>query len=130
MFRYSIAVLAAVILIAVSSVSNEALAFRGGRGGGFHGGGARVAHVGGAYRGRAVHAGRYAHVSRPIARHPAARTAARRGAYRTAYRRGAYRGAAYGAVGAAAVGAAAAGAYGYYNNCHYDTYGNWICPQY
>jgi hypothetical protein len=55
-----------------------------------------------------------------------ARTAAARGVYRNA----AYRGAAYG-VGAAAVGAAAAGAYGYYggyNNCTYDTYGNYVCP--
>jgi hypothetical protein len=77
------------------------------------------------FRGGAVHAGRYAHVSRPIARAPVARTAAARGVYRGAAYRGAYRG----AVGAAAVGAAAAGAYGYYNNgCSYDAYGNYVCP--
>jgi hypothetical protein len=82
----------------------------------------------GGYRGGAVHAGRYAHVSRPIARAPVARAAAARGVYRGAAYRGAYRGAAY---GAAAVGAAAIGAncYNYYNNgCYRDTYGNVVCP--
>ena len=82
------------------------------------------------FRGGAVHAGRYAHVSRPIAR-PGVRAAAARGVYRGAAYRGAYaygRGAAY---GAAALGAAAAGAYGYnyYNNgCYRDAYGYVRCP--
>ena len=98
MLRHALVFLAAAVLVCAALVPDEALAFRGGRGGGFHGGGARVGH----YRGGGMHAGRYAHVSRPIAGHPAARTAMRQGAYRTAYRRGAYRGAAY---GAAAIGA-------------------------
>ncbi|HEX2366157.1 MAG TPA: hypothetical protein VHJ00_14175 [Bradyrhizobium sp.] len=33
------------------------------------------------------------------------------------------------AVGAAAVGAAATGAY-YRSGCGYDSYGNWVCPNY
>jgi hypothetical protein len=131
MFRYAFAGLAAIVLIAVNLVPDDAFARRGGGGGfrgggGFHGGGMRAAHV----RGGAVHAGRYAHVSRPIAGRPVARAAAARGVYRGAAYRGAYRGAAY---GAAAIGAAAAGAYGYnnyYNNngCYRDAYGNVVCP--
>jgi hypothetical protein len=133
MFRYAFVGLTAIVLIAVNLVPDDAFARRGGGGGfrgggGFHGGGMRAAHV----RGGAVHAGRYAHVSRPIAGRPVARAAAARGVYRGAAYRGAYRGAAY---GAAAVGAAAAGAYGYnyynnyYNNgCYRDTYGNVVCP--
>jgi hypothetical protein len=127
MFRYALAGLAAIVLVATSLIPDDAFARRGGgmRAGGFHGGGARAAH----FRGGAVHAGRYAHVSRPIAGRPVARAAAARGVYRNAAYRGAWRGAAY---GAATVGAAAAGAYGYnyYNNngCYRDTSGNWVCP--
>jgi hypothetical protein len=127
MLRCCLAALAALVIVGASLIPDDALARRGGGfrgGGGFHGGGGmRAAHV----RGGAIHAGRYAHVSRPIARAPVARAAAARGVYRGAAYRGAYRGAAY---GAAAVGAAAAGAYGYYNRCYYDNYGRWVCPNY
>jgi hypothetical protein len=125
MFRYALVGLAAAILVGASLVPDDAYARRGG-GGGFRGGGGF--HAGGM---RGVHAGRYAHVSRPIARAPVARAAAARGVYRGAAYRGAYayrRGAAY---GAAALGAAAAGAYGYNyynNNCYRDAYGYVRCP--
>nr|WP_234680342.1 hypothetical protein [Bradyrhizobium sp. Oc8] len=139
MLRFLLAALAALVLISVSLVPDDAYARRGGgfhgggmRAGGFHGGGARVAHVrGGGHR---VAGGRYGVAGRgygyrPIPGRPVARAAVARGVYRNAAYRGAYRGAAYG-LGAAAVGAAAAGAYGYYNNsnCYYDTYGNQVCP--
>jgi len=127
MVRYSLIGLAVAILVGASLVPDDAFARRGGGGGfrgggGFHGGGMRAAHVRGG-------AGRYAHVSRPIAGRPVARAAAARGVYRGAAYRGAYRGAAY---GAAVVGATAVGAYGYnyYNNngCYRDAYGNVVCP--
>jgi len=130
MLRYAFVGLAAAVLVGASLVPDDAFARRGGGGGfrgggGFHGGGMSGAH----FRGGAVHAGRHAHVSRPIAGRPVARAAAARGVYRGAAYRGAYRGAAY---GAAAVGAAAAGAYGYnyYNNygCYRDAYGYVVCP--
>src|SRR6266480_117279 len=134
MFRYALAALAAIVLVAASLVPDDAFARRGGdggfRAGGFHGGGVRAAH----FRGGAVHARRYAHVTRPIAGRPVARAVVARGVYRNAAYRGAWRGAAY---GAAAVGAAAAGAYGYYggyygnyynNGCYRDAYGYWVCP--
>jgi hypothetical protein len=104
------------------------------RAGGFHGGGMRAANI----RGGAVHAGRgYRGGVRPIAGRPGYPIAGRPGRPIAGYPGGGYYrpGWGYGAaaVGAAAAGAAAAGAYGYYgnynNNCGYDTYGNWVCPQ-
>jgi hypothetical protein len=108
------------------------------RAGGFHGGGMRAGH----FRGGAVHAGRgYRVAGGPRPSHPIAGRPGRPG-YPIAGRPGrpiaGYPGGGYyrpgWGYGAAAVGAAAAaGAYGYYgnnyNNCTYDAYGNWVCPQ-
>ena len=64
--------------------------------------------------------------NRPSDHPPSGRPIAGYPGYSSRYRLG------YGyGVGAAAVGAAAAyGAYGYYNNnnCFYDSYGQWVCP--
>jgi hypothetical protein len=131
MLRNAIVGLGAALLVGVTFIPDDALAYRGG-GARVGGGGVRVAGV----RGGAVGvAGRG--------------VAYRGGAYRgAAYRGAGYRGGYYpyrgAAIGAAAVGAAAAGAaaYGYYNNsygyygggynngCYQDPYGNWICRQY
>jgi len=150
MLRYVLAALAALVLITVSLIPEDAFARRGGgggfrggggfhgggmRAGGFHGGGARVAHSGRGYRvaggARPSHpiAGRPGYGGRPIAGRPGypGRPVAGYG--------GRYYPGARAAYGAAAVGAAAAGAYGaygYYNNynngCYYDTYGQYVCP--
>jgi|SRR5579864_2576251 hypothetical protein len=125
MFRYILAALAALVLITASLIPDDAFA-RGGRGGGgmraggYHGGGMRAAGVrGGAYRTAGGVAGR-GYGYRPIPGRPVARAAVRGGVYR-------------GAAWGAAAGAAALGAYGYYNgtynnNCGYDSYGNYVCP--
>lgn len=140
MLRSILAALAALVLITVTLIPDDASArgrggggggFRGG-GGGFHGGGFH----GGGYRGGGMHAGRIARPSHPIAGRPIVGRPGRPIAGRPGrpvagypgygYRRG------YGAaaVGAAAVGAAAYGAYGYGNyGCYYDNYGQYICPQ-
>ena len=136
MFRYILAALAALVLITASLIPDEAFARRGGgggmraggfhgggmRAGGYHGGGMRAAGVrGGGYRVAGGVAGR-GYGYRPIPGRPVARAAVRGGVYRGA------------AWGAAAVGTAGAlGAYGYYNgtynnNCGYDSYGNYVCP--
>ena len=116
MLRYSLAALAALVLLTASLIPDDAEARA--RGGGYRGGG-------GAYRGGAV-----------AVRGPrgggavAVRGAGYRhyGGYRGGYRGYGYRGYGVGAaaVGAAAVGAAAVGAGAYRRNC-YDPYGNWIC---
>ena len=132
MLRIILAALAALVLLTVTLIPDEAYARRGGGGGfrgggGFHGGGMRAAHVRGGY---GVAGGRYGVAGRgygyrPIPGRPVARAAVRGGVYRNAYygRRAAY---------GLAAGAAAAGAYGYYNNynsgCYYDAYGSYVCP--
>jgi hypothetical protein len=96
--------IAAAALLGITSVSTEALAYRGGaRAGGVHRGGGVAYHGGGAY-----HRGGYAY----------------RGGY---WRPGVAAGAA--AVGAAAVGAAATGAYNnnYYNSAPCGYYPNPPC---
>jgi hypothetical protein len=131
--RSVLAALAALVLISVTLIPDDAYARRGG-GGGFRGGGGGF--HGGGYRGGGMHAGRIARPSHPIAGRPIAGRPGRPIAGRPGrpiagypgygYRRG------YGAaaVGAAAVGAAAYGAYGYGNyGCYYDNYGQYTCPQ-
>jgi hypothetical protein len=116
MLRCILAALAALVLVTVTLIPDEADA-RGGRGGGGYRGG------GGVHRGGAVHAGRiHGGVGRYGGRY-AGRVGY--GGYRGGYYR---RGLAYGAVGAAA----AYGAYGYYGNrggCYYNQYGQTVCPQ-
>ena len=115
MFRYSLAALAALVLLTASLIPDDADA-RGRGGGGYRGGG-------GAYRGGAV-----------AVRGPrgggavAVRGGRVAGGYRGGYGYRRY-GVGAAAVGAAAVGAAATGAY-YRRGCGYDAYGNWICPGY
>jgi hypothetical protein len=111
MLRRVLIALAAVAMLLVTTLPDDAFARGGARAGGYRGGAVAVRGHGGAvaargYRGGAV--------------------AVRGGGYRGYGYRGAY-GAA--AVGAAAVGAAATGAY-YRSGCGYDTYGNWVCPNY
>jgi hypothetical protein len=148
MLRCILAALAALVLVAVCLIPDDAYARRGGGGGfrggggGFHGGGMRGGgmHVGGGrvhgggYRvagrpgGRPI-AGRPGYPGRPIAGRPGRPVAGYPGYGRGYYRPG------WG-YGAAAVGAAAAagayGAYGYYGNqgCYYNEYGQMVCPQY
>ena len=120
MLRCILAALAALVLVTVTLIPDDAEA-RGGRGGGVRAG------AGGFRGGGAMHAGRFAHPSHPIAGR--GRVIAGRPGY--GYGGGRYyrRGLGYGAIGAAA----AAGAYGayYYGNsgCYYDEYGQVICPQ-
>ena len=150
MLRCILAALAALVLVTVSLIPDDAFA-RGGRGGGFRGGGGGyhgagmrggAMHAGRVHAGR-IHGGRYAgrirpshpiagrpgYPGRPIAGRPGRPVAGYPGYGGGYYRPG------WG-YGAAAVGAAAAagayGAYGYYGNqgCYYDRYGQWICPQY
>jgi hypothetical protein len=132
MLRYILAALAVVVLLTASLIPDGAYArggrgggggFRGG-GGGFHGGGFRGgAHVGGIHGGAGRfhgggyrYAGRGQHPSHPIAGRPIAGRPGRPIAGRP--------GRPIAAVGAY-------GAYGYYggNACHYDNYGQWVCPQ-
>lgn len=123
MLRKILSLAAVALLLGITLVPDPADARRGG--GGYRGGGGHVA-AGRMHGG----AGRYAHVSRPIAGRPGARAAYRAGAYRGA-RYGAYRGYGRGAaVGAAAVGAAAVGTAYSRRGCGYDAYGNWVCPGY
>jgi hypothetical protein len=92
--------LAAAVMLLVTTFPDDAFARGGARAGGYRGGAVAVR----GYRGGAV--------------------AVRGGRY-------GYRGYGVGAaaVGAAAVGAAATGAY-YRSGCGYDSYGNWVCPNY
>ena len=158
MLRCILAALAALVLVTVSLIPDDAYA-RGGRGGGrgggggFHGaagmrggGGMHAGRIsaGRVSAGRVYGGGRYAgraRPSHPIAGRPIAgrpgypgRPIAGRPGY-PGYGGGYYRpGLGYGAaVGVGA--AAAAGAYygsGYYGNsgCYYDQYGQYLCPQY
>jgi hypothetical protein len=120
MLRKILSLTAVALFLGITLAPDPADARRGG--GGYRGGGGHAVRMHGG-------AGRYAHVSRPIAR-PGARAAYRAGAYRGA-RYGAYRGYGRGAaVGAAAVGAAAVGSAYYRRGCGYDSYGNWVCPGY
>jgi hypothetical protein len=110
MLRYTLAALAALVLLTASLIPDDAYA-RGRGGGGFHRGGA-VAVRGARGGAVAVRGGR---------------VAGYRGyGYRGGYRGYGYRGVGAAAVGAAAVGAAAVGGAAYRRNC-YDPYGNWIC---
>ena len=109
MLRYILPLAAAVIMLTVCLVPDDAQARRGG--GAYRGGGG--------YRGGAV-----------AVRGPrgGGAVAVRRGGYRGYGRGNGYRGYGYRGygVGAAAVGAAAVGAAAYRRSC-YDPYGNWIC---
>ena len=100
MLRPVLIALAAAVMLLVTTFPDDAFARGGARAGGYRGGAVAVR----GYRGGAV--------------------AVRGGGY-------GYRGYGVGAaaVGAAAVGAAATGAY-YRSGCGYDSYGNWVCPNY
>jgi len=100
MLRPVLTALAAAVMLLVTTFPDDAFARGGARAGGYRGGAVAVR----GYRGGAV--------------------AVRGGRY-------GYRGYGVGAaaVGAAAVGAAATGAY-YRSGCGYDSYGNWVCPNY
>jgi hypothetical protein len=107
MLRRVLIASAAVAMLLVTTIPDDAFARGGARAGGYRGG--AVAARG--YRGGAV----------AVRGYRGGAVAVRGGRY-------GYRGYGVGAaVGAAAVGAAAAGAY-YRGGCGYDAYGNWVCP--
>ena len=131
MLRYILAALAAVVLLTVSLIPDDAYARRGG-GGGYRGGGGgmhagRIHDGAGRFHGGGRYAGRL-HPSHPIVGRPGRPIAGYPG-----YGGGYYRpGWGYGAaVAGTAAAAGAYGAYSYYGNngCYYDNYGQLICPQ-